>query len=349
MKTFGILFLLSLVGTCASPRYSERVENIKNNITVIDSAEVERYSETITADELKRLLYSFASEEFQGRKTGEPGQRQASEFLKSYYIDQGIKSPFGGDNYFQGISKSYFPDDIGASENVLAYIEGSEKPNEILVLSAHLDHEGIEDGEVFYGADDNGSGTVVLLEIAEAFKIASKNGHPPKRSILFTHFTAEELGKLGSEFYVQNPVFPLENTIANLNIDMIGRSDERHADNKDYIYIIGSDRHSKELHFTSEAIRDTYVDIDLDYKYNALNDRNHYYSRSDHYNFAREGVPVIFYFSGEHEDYGKSTDTPDKIDYELLTKRAKLIFATAWQIANQEQRVVLDENNVFLN
>jgi hypothetical protein len=349
MKFFSTLSLLALVGTCATPKYTARIENLKTSITLVDTSLVKKYSETITAKELTKHLYEFASKEFEGRKVGEPGQKKAANYLKSFYVNQDIKSPLGGNNYFQGISKIYLSEDTPSSENVLAFIEGAEKPEEVLVISAHLDHLGVEDGNIYYGADDDGSGTVAVMEIAEAFKTAVLNGHPPKRSIMFTHFTAEEIGKRGSEFYVKQPVFPLENTIANLNIDMIGRVDDRHTDNKNYIYLIGSDRLSKELHYISEKVRDTYVNLELDYKYNALKDINQYYSRSDHYNFAKHDIPVIFYFNGEHEDYHKHTDTPDKIDYNLLEKRTRLIFATAWQLANQEKRVAIDENSVFLN
>ncbi|MEW4924549.1 M28 family peptidase [Algibacter sp. 2305UL17-15] len=349
MKIFCILSIISLLGTCASPKYTARIDNLKKSIKIVDSTLVKTYAETITSDELSSMLYKFASKEFQGRRVGEPGQKLAANFLKSYYISQNIKSPLGTTDYFQGISKSFFFNEAGASENVLAYIEGSEHPEEVVIISAHLDHLGVEDGDIHYGADDDGSGTVAILEIAEAFKTATKNGHRPKRSIMFMHFTAEEIGKRGSEFYVKNPVFPLENTVANLNIDMIGRVDRRHTKNKNYIYLIGADRLSKELHYVSEKVRNTYVDIDLDYRYNALNDRNQYYTRSDHYNFAKHDIPVIFYFNGEHEDYHKASDTPDKIDYKLLEKRTKLIFATTWQLANQKHRIVLDENNAFLN
>ncbi|SEQ49232.1 Peptidase family M28 [Hyunsoonleella jejuensis] len=349
MKFFSILSLLTLVGTCATPEYTTRIENLKDSITLVDSALVEKYSKTITAEELSEHLYKFASDEFEGRKVGEPGQKKAANFLKSYYVNLDIDSPLGNKNYFQGISSTYLPEDVSASENVLSYIKGSEKPEEVVIISAHLDHLGIEDGNVYYGADDDGSGIVAIMEIAEAFKAAILDGHTPKRSILFMHFTAEEIGKRGSEFYVKQPVFPLENTIVNLNIDMIGRVDDRHAQNKNYIYLIGTDRLSKELHYTSEKVRDAYSDIELDYKYNALEDVNQYYSRSDHYNFAKYDIPVIFYFNGEHDDYHKHTDTPDKIDYELLEKRTKLIFATAWQLTNQEKRVDIDENNIFLN
>ena len=232
---------------------------------------------------------------------------------------------------------------------MLAYIEGTEKPDELIILSAHLDHLGIsDDGHINYGADDDGSGTVALMEIAQAFTLAKKQGYGPKRSILFLHLTAEEIGKRGSEYYVQNPVFPLENTIANLNIDMIGRVDNDHKNNINYLYLIGSDRLSKELHYISEKVNNTFFDIDLNYKYNIEGEKNRYYTRSDHYNFAKNGIPVIFYFNGEHSDYHMSSDTPDKINYELLEKRTQLIFATTWQIANQKNRLVIDENNEFL-
>ncbi|MFS4482963.1 M28 family peptidase [Hyunsoonleella sp. 2307UL5-6] len=349
MKFFSTILLLTLVGTCATPKYTLKIKHLKESVSLVDTSEVKKYSKTITAKELSTQLYKFASKEFQGRKAGEQGQKLAAEFLQSYYINEGITSPFDDANYFQKITRPYLTNGIETTENVLAFIKGYEKPDEILILSAHLDHLGKKDGNIYYGADDDGSGTVAIMEIAQAFNIAVANGYRPKRSILFIHFTAEEIGQIGSRFYVENPIFPLKNTIANLNIDMIGRIDNRHTHNKNYIYLIGSDRISKELHYVSEAVSKAYVDIDLDYTYNTLNDRNQYYSRSDHYKFAKRDIPVIFYFNGEHEDYHKHTDTPDKIDYELLEKRTRLIFSTAWQLINQEHRIVTDDNNLILN
>ncbi|MDD3771505.1 MAG: M20/M25/M40 family metallo-hydrolase, partial [Weeksellaceae bacterium] len=220
-----------------------------------------------------------------------------------------------------------------------------EKPDEILVISAHYDHEGIKNGKIYNGADDDGSGSVAVLEIAKAFKQAEKDGFRPKRSILFLHVTAEELGLLGSRFYTDiQPVFPLENTVANLNIDMIGRVDDLHKDNTNYVYLIGSDRLSLELHQISEETNRKYIQMDLDYTFNTENDPNRFYYRSDHYNFAKHNVPIIFYFNGVHEDYHKPSDTPDKINYDLLAQRARLIFATAWVIANAEERPKLNES-----
>jgi Zn-dependent M28 family amino/carboxypeptidase len=232
-----------------------------------------------------------------------------------------------------------------SSENVAAFIKGSEKPDEIIIISAHLDHEGIKDGKVYNGADDDGSGTVGLLEIAEAFQLAVKNGQTPKRSVLFLHVTGEEKGLLGSRYYTDiNPIFPLENTVANLNIDMIGRSDpKRKSETKNYVYLIGSDKLSTELHNISEEVNKNCCNVDLDYTYNDENDPNRFYYRSDHYNFAKNNIPVIFYFNGTHDDYHKHTDTPDKIEYDLLENRTRLVFNTAWELANRDTRIIVDK------
>ncbi len=231
------------------------------------------------------------------------------------------------------------------SENVVAVLKGSEKPDEYVVISSHLDHIGISpNGEINNGADDDGSGTVALLEIAEAFKKAKDAGMGPKRSIVFLHVTGEEKGLLGSQYYTDiDPIFPLEKTVANLNIDMIGRIDPKHEGDRNYIYLIGSDKLSTELHELSEKVNKKYMNIELDYTYNDDNDPNRFYYRSDHYNFAKNNIPVIFYFNGTHEDYHRPSDTPDKINYDLLQNRSRLIFHTAWEIANRDARIVVDK------
>lgn len=306
------------------------------------------YASTITAKELSDHLYIYASDEFEGRNTGQPGQKKAVEYLKSFYVNKEIKSPINENDYFQEVPASFMNKLIRSgklkdSENVLAYIEGSEKSEEIIVISAHLDHVGVEKGAIYNGADDDGSGTVAILEIAEAFQRAQMEGNGPKRSILFLHVTGEEKGLLGSRYYTENPIFPLANTIANLNIDMIGRIDERHLENPNYIYLIGSDKLSSELHVISEETNKKYIQMDLDYKYNDDNDPNRFYYRSDHYNFAKVNIPIIFYFNGTHKDYHRPTDTPDKINYELLESRTRLIFHTAWELANREDRIFADK------
>lgn len=230
------------------------------------------------------------------------------------------------------------------SENVLGYIEGSDLKEELIVISAHYDHLG-KDGEmIFNGADDDGSGTSAIMNMAKAFAIAKKNGHGPRRSILCIAFAGEEKGLLGSAYYVEHPVFPLQNTVCDLNIDMIGRIDEKYKGNPDYVYIIGSDKLSSELHRINEKINATYSQLKLDYTYNDENDKNRYYYRSDHYNFAKNGIPVIFYFNGVHADYHKETDEVQKIDFKKMEKITRQIFFTAWEIANKDKRLVVDSN-----
>ncbi len=231
------------------------------------------------------------------------------------------------------------------SENVVAFIKGTENPDEYVVISSHLDHIGItSDGQINNGADDDGSGTVALLEIAEAFKAALDAGNGPKRSIVFLHVTGEEKGLLGSLYYTDvDPVFPLSKTVANLNIDMIGRIDPKREGDRNYLYLIGSDKLSSELHELSEEVNSKYTNIEFDYTYNDENDPNRFYYRSDHYNFAKNNIPIIFYFNGTHDDYHRPGDTPDKINYDLLENRSRLIFYTAWEIANRDKPLAVDQ------
>lgn len=231
------------------------------------------------------------------------------------------------------------------SENVAAIIKGSELPEEYIVISSHLDHVGVQGDKIYNGADDDGSGSVAMLEIAEAFKAAVDNGQTPKRSIVFLHVTGEEKGLLGSRYYTDSdPIFPLANTVANLNIDMIGRTDPKRTEGgRNYVYLIGSDKLSSELHTLSEDVNKNCCNVELDYKYNDENDPNRFYYRSDHYNFAKNNIPVIFYFNGTHDDYHQPGDTPDKIEYDLLENRTRLIFNTAWELANRDNRIVVDK------
>ncbi|MBT8243873.1 MAG: M28 family peptidase [Winogradskyella sp.] len=518
-RLFFVLCLSTVLLACGGGKTNTSIASKKSTANPVD------YAETITQEELKDMLYTYASDEFEGRNTGEKGQKMAVEYLKNQYVSMGISSAYNNDDYFQevplqkqkvaeaqvavngksfdaftnhivlvlskdldvktseiiyvghGIDDENYSDyknidvkgkivlakagepkdangnyvtsgktegtkwtngrqslsskrnaaqEQGAkallyldgnlfsryapfyqrqaesgfsgrlslksddgdfafvminedlakeiynsiaddntpkvlktdmvlkaerkaedvmSENVVAFIKGSEKPGEILVLSAHLDHEGIKNGEVYNGADDDGSGTIALIEIAEAFQQAVKDGYTPKRSILFLHVTGEEKGLLGSRYYTDiDPIFPLENTVADLNIDMIGRIDpKRNEGDRNYVYLIGSDKLSTELHKLSEEINKKYTNIELDYTYNDENDPNRYYYRSDHYNFAKNNVPVIFYFNGTHDDYHKPSDTPDKIEYDLLENRTRLVFYTAWELANRKNRPVVDK------
>ena len=235
------------------------------------------------------------------------------------------------------------------AENVLGFLEGSDAvlKDEILVVTGHYDHIGLTTSgtdKVNNGADDDGSGTTGVLLLADAFVKAKKAGKGPKRSILFMTVVGEEKGLLGSEWYSEHPVFPMERTITDLNIDMIGRVDEDHANDPNYVYIIGSDMLSSDLNATGIKANNDYVKMNLDMRYNNRTDPNQYYYRSDHYNFAKHNVPVIFYFNGVHADYHQPGDEVSKINFDMLAKRAQLVYYTAWELANGAKRPAVDKD-----
>ena len=232
--------------------------------------------------------------------------------------------------------------DVIAGHNVMGFIEGSDLKDEVIVVSAHYDHLGKRGQDIYNGADDNGSGTSTVLEIAEALVKAKAEGKGPRRSVLCLLVTGEEKGLLGSEYYAENPVYPIANTVVDVNIDMVGRVDEKYSDNPNYIYVIGSDRLSTELHAINEKVNSDYSQIIMDYQYNDENDPNRYYFRSDHYNFAKKGIPSIFFFSGVHKDYHRTSDTVEKILFPKMEKIGRHIFHLIWDLANRDNRVVVD-------
>jgi hypothetical protein len=244
--------------------------------------------------------------------------------------------------------------DVVETKNIVAFIEGTdpELKDEVIVLSSHYDHVGISTpdstGDAIYnGADDDGSGTVGLLHVAQALASAKQAGAEIKRSVLILHVSGEERGLLGSRYYSDHPIFSIENTVANLNSDMIGRRDDRYADNPNYIYVIGGKIISGGLQATLEQANQMSVNLELSDRYNDLNDPNQFYRRSDHWNFGRLGVPFIFFFNGTHEDYHRPSDEIDKIDFEALQKRTKLIFMTTALLANDAGRPLVD-NQQFI-
>ena len=335
----NILSLVALVIVAVSCSTSQKITKV---------ADVVVYKNSITSAELSKHLYIVADDNMEGRNTGEPGQKRAGEYLINEYKKNGISFPPGATDFYQKVPSEFmkrgFAPKLNDSENIWTFIEGSEKPQEIIVISAHYDHVGMKNGEVFNGADDDGSGTVALLEIAQAFKKAKDDGFGPKRSILFLHVTGEEHGLHGSRFYSENPLFPIENTVVDINIDMIGRRDTLHPKTNNYIYVIGSDRLSSELHTINEEVNAKYTQLELDYKYNDRKDPERIYFRSDHYNFAKKGIPAIFFFNGIHADYHQSSDTPDKIEYDALAKRTQLAFVLAWELANRPERIKVDRD-----
>lgn len=230
------------------------------------------------------------------------------------------------------------------TENVVGFLEGThdELKNEVIVISAHYDHIGIEKGEIYNGADDNGSGTSALIELGQAFAEAKKSGVGLSRSILLIAMTGEEMGLLGSRYYSENPMIPLEKTVIDLNIDMIGRTGEGET-NPFSVFIIGSNLLSEDLHTANESANEQFTQLKLDYLYNDVNHPMRLYYRSDHYNFAKHGIPSIFYFGGFHPDYHKPTDDLDKINFDKINAVTKLVFHTAVLVGNNPERPVLLE------
>lgn len=335
MKKYTLLLSVVLFIGCKST-------NIKSPVDPVV------YTNSISETDLKTNLYVVASDEMEGRETGSVGQKKAGNYLIEQYKKYGIPFPDGAESYYQPVPAAYMNKKtrtpLEDSENIWAFIKGSEKPEEIVVISAHYDHVGMKNGEIYNGADDDGSGTVAILEMAKAFAKAKKEGNGPKRSILILHVTGEEHGLHGSRYYSENPLFPLANTVADVNIDMIGRRDEMHPNSNNYIYLIGSDYLSSDLHNICESVNQKYIQMDIDYKYNDRNDPNRFYYRSDHYNFAKNGIPSVFLFNGTHADYHKPGDVVEKIEFDALTKRTKYAFAIAWEIANRENRLVVDKD-----
>ena len=319
------------------------------------------YANSINNTDLYKHIEVLSSDSLEGRETGKPGQKMAAEYIANQFKKIGIP-PYKRKTYYQKFKVkserhickcddcdlTFFKRIFKANqtirgENVLGYIEGSDLKDELLIITAHYDHLGKHDSLIFNGADDDASGVSAALEIAEAFMLAKKEGNGPRRSILIMPVSGEEKGLLGSRYYTDNPIYPLENTVANLNIDMIGRLDDWH-DNGNYVYLIGSDRLSYDLHDLNEKINNEYIGIDLDYRFNDKDDPNRYYYRSDHYNFAKNNIPVIFYFNGVHEDYHKPSDTIEKLDFDKINTITKLIFLTAWEIANRDDRIKLRDD-----
>ena len=307
------------------------------------------YIDIISRESLKQNLEIIASDGMEGRETGSEGQKKAGRYIIDWYISHGVSFPKGATNYYQHIPAAFlnakYNENLPDSENIWAFIEGSEKPDEIVIISAHYDHVGIMKGEIYNGADDDGSGTVAIMEIAAAFQKAKDEGHGPKRSVLILHMTGEEHGLHGSRYYSENPLFPLANTVADVNIDMIGRRDLFHKDSNNYIYLIGSDYLSTDLFNVCEEVNKKYKLLTLDYKYNDKKDPNRFYYRSDHYNFAKNGIPSVFLFNGTHEDYHKATDEVTKIEFDALTKRTQYAFAIAWEIANRKDILIVDKTD----
>lgn len=341
MKGKFILFYF-LLGTSCQPQ---------NNVS-------EKFADTIKKDDMYNYLSVLTADSLEGRETGTEGQKKAAEFIKnkfenlrlipwikingeeSYYQKfkmhkRGFKKPFDLPMFLikeKDVKKSEL-DNYVSTENVIGFIKGSEKEHEYIVVSAHYDHLGKRYDEIYHGADDNGSGTSALLEIAEAFSEAVKNNNPPQRSIIFIAFTGEEKGLVGSRYFMEFPTVESNNIIANLNIDMIGRNGD------DFIHVLGASIITPKLEELIENLNEKYTKLYLDYSLDEDQTYSSMYRRSDQYNFSRFGIPAVFFYNGHHKDYHRSSDTIDKINFNGMLKRTKLIFYTAWELANMKERI----------
>ena len=257
------------------------------------------------------------------------------EMLKINGFEKKYKTSFSFDKYRNTINAS----------NVVGIIEGTDKKDEYIFLTGHYDHLGMRNGKIYYGADDDGSGTVAVINMAEAFMKAANEGYRPRRTIVFMTVSGEEKGLWGSEYYSDHPFYPLDKTSVNLNTDMVGRIDteRKTADSLNYVYVIGHDKLSSELPIINEGVNNKYTQLVLDYKFDDPADPNRIYFRSDHYNFARKGVPILFFYDGMlKSDYHQPGDTVDKIYWDLYEKRVKMIFHTAWEMANRDSMLKRD-------
>lgn len=245
-------------------------------------------------------------------------------------------------------------ENIVVTKNVVAFLEGSDPSlkHEVVVLSSHYDHVGIgrpdsTGDNIYNGADDDGSGTAATLQTAQALASAKARGAGPKRSVLFLNVSGEEKGLLGSRYYSDHPIFSIENTVANINMDMIGRVDEEHINDSSYVYVIGGEIISSGLDSLTRVANEMGPNLTLSKRYNDLNDPNQFYRRSDHWNFGRLGVPFVFFFNGTHEDYHRPQDHIEKITFEPLLKRTRLVYNLTALLANSPDRPVVD-NQEFI-
>lgn len=322
------LFVALILCLCLQG-FSQNV--VKNKPLNEDSLRIE------SRQNLKGHLEILASDSFEGRCTATEGQKMAAAYIASemekYGLQQVAKDSNGNLSWFQswpfakrfGDKKKYTP----YSENVMGVLPATSPSNDYVVISAHYDHLGIIRDTIYNGADDNGTGSSSLLELIRIYHDLTPER---EKNILFLFFSGEEKGLLGSAYYAEHPVLPLSATVCDLNIDMVGRADSAHAADSNYVYVIGSDRISKKLDSLLQVANGLHHPMELDYTYNDENDPQRLYERSDHYNFAKNGVPVAFFFSGLHPDYHRSTDDIEKINFDVLYWRMMLVYRLANQV-----------------
>jgi hypothetical protein len=296
--------------------------------------------ELIDQRDLRSRLVFFASDFFEGRQAGTRGADLAAAYLASELAALGLAAPGPDSSYIQRFRMPSFgpPGTFrDSTQNVIGVVPGSDPAfaGEYVAIGAHYDHVGVgvpvEGDSIYNGADDDGSGTVALLEVAEALV----RGPRPKRSVIFVFHGAEEAGLLGSFFFTLQPLVPRDSIVAQLNVDMVGRNAP------DSLSVIGAGRISSEL---DDVVRrqGQAAALHLDYTFDAPDHPERLYYRSDHYNYAQYGIPVVFFFSGLHPDYHQPSDEVDKIDFGKVERAAELVYRVAWEVANRPERLARD-------
>lgn len=333
-------------------------ERISQNATNNGTIKVEKFTKPGEGPKIPRIIISEKTLEalMQGEKQTAAAMldRDQAEAIKAFDFSADKKVNLTVATHAEQIF----------TQNVVAIAEGRDSvlKNEYVAVGAHYDHvgtgapggagraaslKGDTSDNIWNGADDDGSGTVALLALAETL---AKNP-PPKRSVLFVWHCAEEKGLWGSQYFVENPTVPLAQIVTQINLDMIGRSkpegDTNPANAKlagpNEIYVIGSKMMSTQLGELSENTNHAYLNLKLNYLYDDPKDPNQFFYRSDHYNYAKNGIPIIFYFDGEHEDYHRPGDHPEKIDYQKMEKVTRTVFVTLWELAERPTRPVVDK------
>lgn len=294
-------------------------------------AQLENYAAGILQHELRQHVEILASDSLQGREAGTPGGWMSGDYIADCFEKYGLKPAFG-DSYFQYI------DTYSEIRNVAAIIEGTAAKQEAVVIGAHYDHHGYYHYAVYSGADDNASGVAALLSIARTMSAMQQEHYRPERTVIFIAYDSKELNMKGSEFYVNNPVVPLKQTVACLNMDMLGRIDSPPAADTNYLLVVGADKHKSNLRTYTDFLNYSKgIDLHLDYTfYGSKSFSDMFYRISDQYNFGKNKVPVLYFTSGMHDDLWKPADKPHRLSYPVLRKRTQLIFYLLWRVANGE-------------
>ncbi len=292
-------------------------------------AQLVNYASSILRRDLQEHVAILASDSLQGRATGTPGGKMAGDYIARCFEEYGLQAPFNG-SYFQIIDSST------QARNVIGIISGTEDADKAIILGAHYDHHGMHEGVVYNGADDNASGVAAMLAVAKTLASMQKNHYLPKRTIIFIAYDAKEYSMAGSAFYVKHPLVSLKQTMACINLDMLGRIDAPPASDTNYVLVVGAHKNKSKLKEVVDYQNvNKQLNLDIDYTfYGSEVFSQIFYEISDQYNFGKKKIPVLYFTSGMHDDLWKPTDDPDRLSYPILQKRTQLVYYVLWDIAN---------------